>query len=135
MISERLYARVSAICGVIEPYTGTYLKSRIEALDRGEIAPAQFKLDMRIASGKLSEAHAELNAIRFPKFKQRYALAMFTAGIKKFEQAIALAVKAVESENSTSLWRKVDEKLAGALRASDDYVNAVIRDRTGRAGG
>ncbi|WP_373230370.1 hypothetical protein [Cohnella sp.] len=129
MITEKLYAEVSRIVGSIQPLTGAYLKTRVEGVERGDIKLAQLKLDLRIAAGKFDQAHAELNAIRFPRFRQRFEFAKFTAGIQHYNRAIPLIIEAVETGSAT-LWRKVDGKLAAAARANDNYISFVYRDRT-----
>ncbi|RED57169.1 hypothetical protein [Cohnella lupini] len=128
-IADRLYARVSEICGNVAPFAGSYLKSRLEAFERNEIGIVQFKLDMRIASTRLSEAHAELNAIRFPKFRERVAHAGLASALQHYGRAIPLMVQAVETDNP-ALLRRADGHIDAASRGADAYFSRVYRSRT-----
>ncbi|KQN97584.1 hypothetical protein [Paenibacillus sp. Leaf72] len=118
---EQLYAEVSRITSVLNPYDGTYFRLCGEALFNGEMSLEQFADKMRVADAVFADVIKQLRGLRFPKMKQRSALSKLLSGLQAYRNGLAAA--------ASTNWELADVHFDRALASSREYTGFAFRDR------
>ncbi|WP_169083234.1 hypothetical protein [Paenibacillus sp. PL91] len=127
MTTEQQYAKVSAICGDMAAYSGTYYALLLTGLVSGEKTKAEFTEAMRAADVAFSEGIAQLKTVRFPHMAQRRALTKLVSGLQTYRRGIGAAITAVEKDDARE-WRRVERYFDQATEACMKYYKFTAQD-------